>query len=299
MEVGIKGDQFIDQLTGKPLKLAGSHTWNNVQAINGRTAPLRTVVGNFTRLWTVETKTANFSSSIWGSNTPGIQRIEDGPFKKDGSLNDTYYRRLEQVVQKAEKRDIVTGVCLFEHSITAYFPGGWDGHPFNGLGPSDPSEVHTKGAWNAFQRAHVKRVVDTLEPYGNVIYEVGNELHRNSTGWFQRQVVKWVEKFTDKPVGVSYASAVYRDQSWLKRTGADFIVPGNGARAGGVRKLPGFKGPQLLDTDHGWALNSNVAGLRTAWSQGRPLWLMDGLDGSVLRNQQSLAPDRAFIDSIT
>ena len=299
MEIGIKGDRFIDELTGKPLKLAGSHTWNTVQPISGKTVGLGAIVGNFTRLWTVETKAADFSRSIWGSNTAGVQRIQDGPFKKDGSLNDAYYRRLEEVVRKAEKRDIVTGVLLFEHSITAYFPQGWENHPFNGLGPTDPSEVHTKGSWNAYQRAHVKRVTEVLEPYGNVIYEVGNELHRNSTSWFQSKVVEWVQKFTDKPVGVSYASAVYRDQSWLKRSGADWIVPGNGARAGGVRKLPGFKGPQALDTDHGWALNSNPSGLRTAWSQGRPLWLMDGFDGSVLRNQQSLAPDRAFIESIT
>lgn len=298
MKVGVRGDEFIDLLTGRPLKLAGSHTWNNVQPVNGRTVPLRTVTGNFTRLWTIETKTANFGNSIWGSNTPGVQRIKDGPYKKTGELNKKYYERLEKVVKKAEERDIVTGVVLFEHSITAYFSEGWEGHPFNGLGPSGPSEVHTKGRWNTYQREHVKRVTEMLEPYGNVIYEVGNELHRNSTGWFQGQVVKWVKKFTDKPVGASYASAVYRDQSWLRRTKADFVVPGNGSRAGGVRKIQGFRGPQILDTDHAWALSSNVDGLRLAWSQNRPLWLMDGLSGSILRNQQSLAPDKSFIESI-
>lgn len=299
MDVGVKKDQFVDEITGKPLNLAGSHTWNNVQPINGRVAPLSTVVGNFTRLWTIETKRADFSNSIWGSNTPGIQRIEEGPYKKDGSLNKAYYRNLKTTVRRADKRDIVTGVCLFEYTITAYFPGGWSGHPFNGLGPSDPSEIHTKGPWNIYQRAHVKRVTEILEPYDNVIYEVGNELPRNSTGWFQSQVIKWVKKFTDKPVGASYAAAVYQNQDWLKRVGADFIVPGNGNRAGGVHKLSGFKGPQILDTDHAWPLHSNVEGLRTAWSQGRPLWLMEGLDGNVLRNQDSLQPDRDYINSIT
>jgi len=298
MQVSTKGGQFIDKITGEPLELAGSHTWNNVQPIGGETVGLRKLEGNFTRLWTIETKAADFSQSRWGSTTPGLQRIQDGPFKNDGSLNRNYYRRLKEVVRRADNRDIVTGVLLFEGSIQQIFPGAWENHPFNGKGPEGHEEIHARGPWNALQREHVRRVVETLEPYGNVIYEVGNELARESTRWFQGKVVEWVQRFTDKPVGVSYASAVYQDQSWMTRVDADFIVPGNGTRAGGVRRLAGFMGPQILDTDHAWPLYSNVAGLSTAWDQGRPLWLMDGLDGSVLRNQESLAPDRAFINAL-
>lgn len=298
VEITIKGDKFVDKITGKPLKLAGNHWWNNVQPINGRTVGLDRLTGNFTRLWTIETKAANFSSSPWGSNTPGLQRIEDGPFKKDGSLNGDYYRRMEAVVRKADRQDVVAGVVLFEGSIQRIFPGAWENHPFNGLGPTRHEDVHSRGPWNRFQQAHVRRLVKLLEPYGNVIFEVGNELASGSIKWFQGKVVKWVQKWSDQPVGVSYASGVYRDQGWMRKVGADFIVPGNGTRAGGVARVPGFKGPQILDTDHAWPLFSNVAGLQQAWQQVRSLWLMDGLDGSVLRNQQSLKPDLAFIDSV-
>lgn len=284
---------------GKLLKLAGNHTWNTVQPIAGKTVSIDRITGNFTRLWTLETKGVDFNQNpTWSSATPGVARISNAPWKSDGSLNKRYYKALEDVVEQAEKKDIVTGVVLFEHTLQAYFGQGWENHPFNGLGPKAPDQIHTKGTWNSFQRAHVKKVVETLEPYNNVIFEVGNELHRNSLGGFQKMVVKWVQKFTDKPVGVSYASAVYRDQSWMTRVGADYIVPGNGARAGGVRKLAGFKGPQILDTDHAWALNSNVSGLQTAWSQGRPLWLMDGFDGTMLRNLDDLGPDRSYISSL-
>lgn len=281
-----------------PTGLAGSHTWNTVQPFNGRTAKLDQLVGNFTRLWTVETRGMVLEGSAWGSNSKGLVRVGDVPWKDDGSLNGRFYRRLERVVRKADKRDIVTGVVLFDHAFNAYFPQGWANHPFNGLGPSDATQVHTRGPWNVFQRAHVKRVAKTLEPYDNVIYEVGNELHRNSVPWFQRKVIQWVKKFTDKPVGASYASGLYADQSWLTTVGADWIAPNNSPRSGGVRKLPGFKGPQVLDTDYGWALRSNVSGLRTAWGQGRPLLLMDGLDGHILRNASSLAADRGFIQLI-
>lgn len=278
--------------------MAGSYSWNHVQPFNGKTAGLNELVGNWMRIWTVETRGMVLEGSAWGSNSKGLVRVGDVPWKDDGSLNSRFYRRLERVVNKADRRDIVTGVVLFDHAFNAYFPQGWTNHPFNGLGPVDATEVHTRGPWNKFQRAHVRKVVRTLEPYGNVIYEVGNELHRNSAPWFQRKVIQWVKKLTDKPVGASYASGLYANQSWLTKVGADWIAPNNSPRSGGVRKLPGFKGPQVLDTDHGWALRSNVSGLRAAWSQGRPLWLLDGLDGDVLRNQGSLSPDRSFIQSL-
>lgn len=288
-----KGDQFTDALTGKQLRLAGNHTWNVVQPFNGKTTPLNRLVGNFTRIWTVETRGAVLSDSPWGSNSPGLVRVGDVPWKRDGNLNGGFYRKLERVVRRAERRDVVTGVVLFDNAFNSFFPGGWANHPLNGLGPRAADQVHTKGKWNRYQRAHVKRVVETLEPYGNVIYEVGNELHRNSIPWFQRKVIKWVKKFTNKPVGASYASRVRGPQSWLTRVDADWIAPG------GTAKVAGFRGPQVLDTDHAFPLRSNVPALQAAWQQGRPLWVMDGLAGDVLRNQTSLVPDRNFIQAIT
>lgn len=278
-----------------PLKLAGNHTWNTVQPFNGKTTSLDSLTGNFTRLWTVETRGMVLQGSFYGSNSTGTVRVGNVPWKPDGSLNKRYYKSLERVVSEAEQRDVVTGVVLFDHAFNAYFPGGWTNHPFNGLGPSDATRVHSRGPWNRYQRAHVKRVVSILEPYGNVIYEVGNELHRNSVPWFQRKVVQWVKKWTDKPVGVSYASGLKpsrgRSQSWIAEMGADWAAPAGGER------IPGFKGAYVFDTDHASALTTNVAGLRTAWNRGDSLWLMDGLGGAILRNRDSLAPDRAFINS--
>jgi len=293
--ISVKGDEFY--LGKKEVELAGSHTWNNVQPFNGKTVSLDTVTGNFTRLWTIETRKANFADSPWGSNTEGLISISDGPWKKDGSLNRRYYDRMETVVKRAENRDLVTGVILFEGSIQRIFGGAWENHPFNGLGPKRHEDIHSKGKWNKYQRAHVKELVTRLEPHDNVVYEVGNELARESVPWFQRKVIQWVRKFTDKPVGVSYASGRY-DNRWMTNMDADFIVPGNGAKAGGVRKVAGFKGPQILDTDHSHPLVPRVSSLQTAWRDGRPLWLMDGLDGSILRNQGSLVPDRSYINSI-
>lgn len=280
----------------KGKKLAGSHTWNTVQPFNGKTTPLSKLVGNFTRLWTVETRGAVLSSSSWGSKSSGLVKVGLVPWKKTGELNKRFYNRLATVVRKAEAKDIVTGVVLFENAFTSYFPGGWDNHPFNGLGPRSAAEVHTRGPWNKYQRAHVKKVINTLEDFDNVIYEVGNELNSNSVPWFQTKVVEWVKKFTNKPIGVSYASGLKRSrgktQDWITGTGADWSAPQGGER------IPGFKGHYVFDTDHASALRSNVSGLRNAWSRGDSLWLMTGLDGHILKNQNSLRPDENFINSL-
>ena len=297
MKVTIKGNNFY--VDGKKTQLAGNHTWNVVQAFNKKRVSLDNITGNFTRLWIVETKKLRLDNKFYGSKTKGLVKVDVVPWKKTGELNQKFYRRLENVVKRAEEKDLVTGVVLFDHAFNAYFDGGWTNHPLNGLGPRTPAEVHTIGSWNKYQRAHVKKVVKILQPYDNVIYEVGNELAKGSVSKFQAKVIKWVKKWTNKPVGVSYAVGVFQDQSWMKRVGANWIAPNNSARAGGVRKVAGFKGPQVLDTDHAWALASNVPGLRTAWNDGRSLWLMDGFGGDVLRNRDNLRPDRNFINSVT
>ena len=300
--ITIKGDSFY--IDGEKTQLAGNHTWNNVQSINGERIGMNKVTGNFTRLWTIETKGANFADSVWGSNTPGVVRVQNVPWKDDGTgdLNPAYYDALEKSVKAADKLGITVGVCLFEGSIIPIFGAdgnAWKLHPFNGMknGPTEPSQVHAKGPWNEYQRAHVKEVTSRLEKYDNVMYEVGNELDRESVKWFQRKVIEWVKGFTDKPIGASYATRMKpsagRTQDWLTNIDADWIAPA------GAEKLPGFAGPQILDTDHSWPLRSNVPELVNVWNDGRSIWLMDGFSGTMLRNQGSLQPDRNFIESVT
>lgn len=302
--IGIKGDSFT--WNGRPVRLGGSHTWNTVQRIEGERIGLKQLalpepsrtVRPFTRLWTIETRGMVGQGSQWGSNTPGLINIQDGPFKGDGSLSRGYYRALERTVKRAEKRDIVTGVVMFEGSIPDIFPQAWERHPFNGLGPTSHDQVHTKGPWSKIQRRHIEKVVKTLEPYDNVIYEVGNELMATSTGWFQQWVVGLVKKLTDKPVGVSYARGIRpsngRQETWMLHSGADWAAPQGSsiAQPGGV---PGFRGPQVLDTDHAWPLVPNLAGMKSAWNRGFDVLLMDGKNGTLLKNQGSMAADRAWV----
>jgi hypothetical protein len=292
MTITVQGSRFL--VNGRPRVLAGNHTWDMVQPIAGNRTPIDRLTGNFTRLWTIETKAFVNSSPPFSGVNPGLIRVKGGPWRDDLSLNPRFYRRMERAVAAADERDMLTGVALFEGSLPDLFPRAWEFHPFRGKGPADHHSVHTQGAWNKYQKAHVKRMVRTLEPYDNVIYEVGNELTKPSTTWFQRWVVGLVKRFTEKPVGVSYARGVRPEggQQWMRTTGADWLAPGGPAR------VAGFLGPQVLDTDHSWALRSNVPGLQVAARDGRPIWLMDGFKGTMLRNIDSLEPDRVFISSL-
>lgn len=290
--ISTKGDRFL--INGKARTLAGNHTWDVVQSINGNRTSIDQLTGNFTRLWTVETRAFVNSRPPFVGADPGLIRVKGGPWKRDLSLNKSFYRRMEKAVAAADHRDMVTGVVLFEGSLPDLFPRAWEFHPFRGKGPKTHHDVHTQGPWNRYQLAHIRRMVRTLDGYDNVIFEVGNELTKPSTGWFQGWVVKQVKRLTDAPVGVSHARAVRPEggQQWMLRTGADWVAPG------GPTPVAGFGGPQVLDTDHSWALRSNVPGLQAAARAGRPIWLMDGFKGTMLRNINSLAPDRAFISSL-
>jgi hypothetical protein len=299
MALSIESSDF--RWKGKPICLAGDHTWNTVQRINGEAIGIDEITGNLTKLWTIENRAMIADSSLWGSNSKGTIAVKDLPWKKDGSLNGTYYRRLDKAVAAAEKRNIVAIVSLFEGSIPDIFPLAWETHAFNGLGPKSHDQVHTKGKWNKYQRAHVKRTVKTVADRKNVIFEVGNELMASSTRWFQGQVVKWVRKWSNKLIGVSYARGIraskgQNEAKWMVRTGADWFGPT--ATAINQGQFKNIKTPLIFDTDHSWPLNSNVQGLQTAARQGHDILLMAGFRGTFLRDQASLAGDRAFVNEI-
>jgi hypothetical protein len=278
---------------------AGNHTWNTLQPVNGSTVSIDSITGNITSLWTVETHGLVPGTSRWGSASDGFVKIGLVPWKEDGSLNGKYYKRLEEVVAKAEKRDVVVVVRLFEHTFQTY-EQGWNNHWTRTLPaknrPATPETVHTKGPWNTYQRAHVKRVAQTLNGYDNVTGHVGNELYRYSTAWFQPKVVKWWRKWSDSPIGAGYATGLKpslgRSQDWLSGMKVDWVAPANGER------IEGFKGAYIYDTDHSRPLYSDLPGMAAAWRRGDAVLRMDGFNGTLLRNQESPVADRAWIESV-
>lgn len=298
--IEIKRKRFF--VGGKRVRLAGSHTWNTVQSVGGEQIPIKRLKGNFTRLWVIEPSVINVSSGKYPSRSTGRLRVNPTIYEKIGKkfdlnkVNTAYLDRLEETIKEARDRGMVTAVMLFDGAFNRFFGSdGWNFHPFNpknniqNVGPTIVQEIHTTNKeFFKFHKGFVRSVVERLEKYDNVIFEVGNEMDRKSIP-FQKEIVSLVKRITSKPVGVSYVTRT--DDNWMLSSGADWITPN-------WRSNLTFSGPTVLDSDHGWALRCDKASLSKAYNDKKDLLLMDGITGTILKNYENMRPCRAFIKNV-
>jgi hypothetical protein len=108
------------------------------------------------------------------------------PWKKNGDMydltewNKAFFTRLHDFFQKAQQNGIIIEVTLF----SAYYGAGWLYHPFNGKNnqngtPTDlpAGKVNTlqNGSVLKFQEAYVRKIVQELNRYDNLYFEIQNE----------------------------------------------------------------------------------------------------------------------------
>jgi hypothetical protein len=219
---------------GNSVYLTGSHTWANLQDIEGVQKSFRYSSfnysdylsflshhnHNFFRLWVWEQAT-------WLSTIPGKLLFSPLPYLRTGpgkaiddnlkfdltKFNQSYFDRLRSRVEAAGKKGIYVSVMLFNgFSIerkSEKDPGGnpWDGHPFNisnninGV-DGDPAltgngrAIHTLGIpiITALQETYIRKVIDTVHDLDNVLYEIANESHVHSTKW-QYHMIDYIHKY--------------------------------------------------------------------------------------------------------
>ncbi|MFC1557912.1 DUF6298 domain-containing protein [candidate division KSB1 bacterium] len=214
---------------GNAVYLTGSHTWANCQDMmkEGNLKPfnydeyLRAIKNynhNFFRLWAWE-------NTGWLPGSKDKIIIEPLPYKRtgpgealDGGLkfdvtmfNEKYFTRLKKRVSAAQELGIYTAVMLFEgwsieiKNRTVGNP--YDGHPFhrdnniNGIdGDTDNDgmgkEIHTLqiSEITRLQESYIKKVVDELNDFDNIIWEISNESHRDSDKWHYH-VISFIKKY--------------------------------------------------------------------------------------------------------
>ena len=219
MRVHPDNPRYLTDDSGRVIYLTGLHTWLNFQD-GGLTYPpepldldayldlLERNHHNFIRLWMWESSAwvRPDTSKIWldplpfARTGPGV--AADGRPKFDlTKLNPAYFDRLKKRVAAADERDIFVGVMLYQgFSISRKSKSRretpWDYHPFhqanniNGIdgdtnGDGEGYEIHELGSdrVTAIQETYVRKVVDTLNEFDNVIFEIGNECHGDSTAW--------------------------------------------------------------------------------------------------------------------
>ncbi|MGH7869724.1 MAG: hypothetical protein ACREP9_19370, partial [Candidatus Dormibacteraceae bacterium] len=203
-------------------------------------------------------------------------------------------------VQTAYNNGIYVGVMLFQGWSISEKPGEpgnpWPGHPFNsnnnvnGIN-GDPSgtgqglAVHTISttdpnimAVNALQEAYIRKVVDTLDGFDNVLYEISNEDSYSSAdvAW-QYAMINYLKNYEatkakHHPVGMT---ALLSDSS-LFSSPADWVSPNANYSLSGTAAATGNK-VVLTDTDHIYGQGGDASWIWESFTKGtNPIYMDSG-----------------------
>ena len=148
-------------------------------------------------------------------------------------------------------------------------------------------EVHEMGnkSVTALQEAYVRKVIDTVNEFDNVLYEISNENHPPSTPWQYHMIrfIKACEKSKPHrhPVGMTFQYKGGSNKT-LFDSPAEWISPNH---EGGYRDdPPANNGGKVVlsDTDHLWGIGGNQAWVWKSFTRGLNPLFMDPYDGTVL-----------------
>ena len=272
---------------------------------------------NFIRLWA-------WDSSIWDTRANAklgkdfVHNAAPLPWSRTGpgpaldgkpkfdltTFDNAYFNRLRERVNTAGRRGIYVSVMLFEgwglmHANRGRAaPAGWAwrSHPFNPAnnvnqltvsGSDDISgRVHRLGdrTVNEFQAAYIRRVVDAVNEFDNVLYEVINEGGEREWDWWVVETIQQYQRTKRKqhPVGITghgaerLASMLASPAAWISPGRADGYADDPPAWSVDHRKV------SVIDTDHIWGVGGNVDWVWKSFVRGHNPIFMDPYDGLVL-----------------
>ncbi len=311
---------FADR-TGRAILLAGSHTWNSLLDMGPSDPPppfdfekyvewMTRYGHNFMRLWTWEPTSwdtrANRETNArrhyvrpqpWVRSGPG-KALDGKPKFNLRKFDEEYFRRLRQRVRFAGDHGIYTAVMLFEGWGLQFSPRAWEHHPFHPENNTEAIGADLEAGGRALaihsgrnptitelQRAYVKKVIDTVNEFDNVLYEISNENHPASTDW-QYAMIRLIKQYEQTkpeqhPVGMTFQHKGGTNRA-LFDSPADWVSPNP---VGGYRdNPPAADGSKVIinDTDHLWGIGGSGAWAWKSFLRGMNPIFMDSYDGAVL-----------------
>lgn len=306
---------FQNTATGEVVLLTGSHTWANLIDMSPLDPPspfdfdayVRWMAQrdyNFMRLWAWELFSWDTSANQhnrkhtvgplpYARTGPG-QALDGKPRFDLTKFDPEYFNRLKQRVAAAREHRVYPAVMLFEGWGLQFAAGAWESHPFhpqnniNGIGAdANGVAIHELGdpAVTTIQEAYVRQVIDTVNPFDNVLYEISNENHPASTDW-QYHMIRFIKAYEktkpqQHPVGMTFQYKGGQNQVLLDSP-ADWISPN---ADGGYRDDPPVADGRKVvinDTDHLWGIGGNQAWVWKSLLRGHNPIFMDPYDGVVL-----------------
>jgi uncharacterized protein DUF6298/collagenase-like protein with putative collagen-binding domain len=327
-----KNPRYFTDGTGKAVYLTGSHVWWNLVGppswINscerGVATPfdyeayldrLVRLNHNFIRLWAIEFATWKECGRVvrvplhpWLRTGPG-KAVDGRPRFDLRKLNPAYFKRLRDRVAAARARGLYVSIMLFEGWGAQFFEPPWNslGHPFNRLnnvnrisadrnGDGSILEIYTMSTPRVrrIQDAYVRKVVDTVSGFDNVLFEVANESGSFSTAW-QYHMIDLVKRREAKkrhrhPVGMTFQHGDWSGAA-LFRSRAEWVAPKSFAHLADPPAAPATK-VVLSDTDHHCGVCGDGAFVWKTFTRGYNPILMDPLTDSPALEEARVAMGR-------
>ena len=306
--------RYFTDGSGKPIYLTGSHTWANFATDQGSTYPpapfdydayLNFLVAhnhNFFRGWVWDLPYSvqghnggpfHWSPFPWLRTGPGA--ATDGKAKFDlDKFDRAYFDRIRTRLIAARDRGIYVSIMLFQAYSLQFNRNERDGYPLDGrnnINRVDTGSGHAANtlefpAVTARQEQYVRKVIDTVNDFDNVLYEIANEAGSYATKW-QYHMIDFIHryektKFKQHPVGMTFQHNGGTIEE-LFASPADWISPN--CSQGYTPDPPAADGSKVMivDTDHGYgwqALKKDGVKAQQAW-----VWK------NLLRGNQTLFMD--------
>ena len=221
LRVDAVNPRYFADRAGRIVYLAGAHTWRNLQdAVSSEHAGtpfdysgyiqfLERYHLNFFRLWRQEDALSEPMPYL--RTGPGLA-LDGGPKFDLSRTNPIFFERLSARVEEAERHDIYVAVMLFqgwgiERKTAERAENPWEFHPFhtannvNGVngdrdGDGAGTETHalTDAAVLSWQERFVRQVMDAVNRFDNVVYEIANESTPGSVPW-QEHLIRVVHEY--------------------------------------------------------------------------------------------------------
>ncbi len=337
--------RYFEDPEGRVVYLSGIHTWSNLLDMGLSDPPepfdfdsylqfLQRYSGNFLRLWTWESSTWDTRGNGLGHMKTALHHVRPLCWRRTGpgtaldgkprfdlaQFDEEYFQRLQHRVERLGEHGIYVAVMLFEGWGLQFSPGAWESHPFhpannvNGIAgdrnlDGSGTEVHTLAVpeITRLQESYVRKVVDTLNRFDNVLYEICNEADLTSTEW-QYHMIRYLRDYQlgkprQHPIGMTVQ---YRggSNSTLWDSAADWISPNADPPTSRPDRLwdivedwlwepddyrddpPPADGRKVVvaDTDHLWGIGGSQSWVWKCFTRGLNTLFMDPYDGRVLAN---------------
>jgi 4-amino-4-deoxy-L-arabinose transferase-like glycosyltransferase len=331
LKINAENPRYFADSAGRPVYLAGAHTWSNFQDAEplasfdygGYLNFLAAHNLNFMRLWVWEQadwvpwRPYHYRLLPMPYLRPGPGPARDGEPRMDLTKYDpSYFQRLRSHVMQAGAKGIYVSIMLFNgYSVERKHLDGedpWLGHPFyrgnniNGV-DGDPEDlgdgraVHTlqNPAVTHYQEDYVRKIIDTVNDLGNVLFEICNECNADSIPW-QYHMIEFIKGYEatkpkQHPVGMTVIWPRGKNRS-LFESPADWISP-NG-EGGYDRDPPAADGKKVIvaDTDHMYGVGGDRSWVWKGFLSGLNLNFMDPYDNQWMYPPQPRSKDPQWED---